>query len=364
MALRRSNGEGSICFSEKEQLWIGQITLPGGKRRRKRSKTQKVVKDWLLAQREAVRDGLVVEDEKVTVGEFIDRYMSDVATHTLRPKTLEAYHSLIRVHLKPALGQIRLNQLRPAHVQKFYADKLESGLSRRTVQFIHSILRKALDQALRWGLVVRNVADLVDAPVPKRKAPVTWTPDQVRKFLDSIKDHRWYPIYVLALYCGLREGELLGLHFEDVDLLHSQIHVRHAVQYLIGGGLVITEPKTDAGKRTVTIPSFANNVLLEYMHPLKRNQGLIFVTGNNTPISPRNLIRHFKSALKEANLPEIRFHDMRHTHASLLLAAGVHPKLVQERLGHSQISLTLDTYTHVIPNMQDGVAEKIDDLLR
>jgi len=364
VAKRRASGEGSICFSEKEQLWIGQITLPDGKRRRKRSKTQKTIKEWLLSQREAIRDGLVVEDEKVTLGQFLDRYMSDVAAYTLRPKTLESYNSLIKIHIKPALGDIRVNQLRPAVVQKFYADKLESGLSRRTVQYIHSILHKTLDQALKWGLVVRNVCDLVEAPAPKRKTPNTWTAEQVKKFLITVKDHRWYPIYVIALYCGLREGEVLGLYFEDLDLLHDMIHVRHAVQYLVGKGLVITEPKTESSKRTVTIPGFAHDVLVEYLHPLLRNQGLIFVTSNNTPISPRNLIRHFKEALEEAGLPEIRFHDLRHTHASLLLAAGVHPKLVQERLGHSQISLTLDTYSHVTPNMQDGVADKFDELMK
>jgi integrase len=364
MAKKRASGEGSICFSETEQLWIGQITLPDGKRRRKRSKTQKVIKDWLLAQRDAIRDGLVIEDERITVGQFLDRYLQDVAAHTLRPKTFEAYSYLIRMHIKPALGNIRLNQLRPARVQKFYADKLESGLSRRTVQFMHSVLHKALQQALKWGMVVRNVGDLVEAPSPNRCTPITFSPDQVKKFLETVKEHRWYPIYVVALYCGLREGEVLGIHFEDLDLLHDEIHVRHAVQYLIGKGLVITEPKTDSAKRTVTIPGFAHDVLVEYLHPLKRDQGLIFVTSNDTPISPRNLVRHFKEALEEAGLPEIRFHDLRHTHASLLLAAGVHPKLVQERLGHSQISLTLDTYSHVTPNMQDGVAQKFDELMK
>jgi integrase len=229
---------------------------------------------------------------------------------------------------------------------------------------MHSVLHKALGQALKWGIVVRNVCDLVEAPHPKRKAPATLTPDQVKKFLETVKDHRWYPIYVLSLYCGFREGEVLGIYFEDLDLLHDVIHVRHAVQYLVGKGLVITEPKTDSAKRTVTIPGFAHDVLVEYLHPLKRNQGLVFVTSHGTPISPRNLIRHFKQALEEAGLPEIRFHDLRHTHASLLLAAGVHPKLVQERLGHSQISLTLDTYTHVVPGMQEGVAEKFDELMK
>jgi integrase len=344
-------------------LWIAQITLPDGKRRRKRSKSQKVVRDWLLSQRDSVRDGLVVSDEKITVGQFIDRYIADVATHTLKPKTLQEYKYLIRLHIKPALGSTRLAKLTPIHVQRFYSEKLNSGLSKRTVQFMHSVLHKALEQALKWGMVVRNVSDLVDPPNPKRKAPVTWNQEQVRRFLDHVQDHRWYPIYVLAVYCGFREGEVLGIHFEDVDLLHAKIYVRHAVQYIIGQGLVITEPKSDSGKRPVSLPGYAHTVLTDYLIQQTRTQGLVFVTKNDTPISPRNLVRHFKEATEQAGLPEIRFHDLRHTHASLLLAAGVHPKLVQERLGHSQISLTMDTYSHLLPGMSDEAASKFDELM-
>jgi integrase len=219
-----------------------------------------------------------------------------------------------------------------------------------------------LVQALKWGLVIRNVADLVDAPSVKRKAPVTFTPGQVKIFLESVRGNRFYPIYVLA-FAGLREGELLGLHVEDVDMENHIINVRHAVQYLIGKGLVITEPKTDSSKRAVKLPDFIWVVLKKHLDSLKRNQGLIFTTGNGTPFSPRNLIRDFKECLTSAGLPEIRFHDLRHTTASLLLSQGVHPKVVQEMLGHSQISLTMDTYSHVLPGLQDEAATKMNGIL-
>jgi len=362
MSKRRSNNEGSIFKENSTGSWVAEISLPDGARKRKRSKSQQVVREWLQASINQLKQGNLVVDDRVTVSEFIDRYFNDVARHNLRPKTLESYESLIRIHIKPGLGHYRLSALNPLIIQKFYSDKLNAGLSKRTVQFIHSILHKALNQALRLGLVYRNVTDLVDHPNPKRKAPEVWSIEEVKKFLNAVKDHRFFVIYLLSVYLGMREGEVLGIYFEDVDILHRTIHVKHAVQAL-KGGLVVTEPKTESSKRAVSIPSSIISILTDYLYVQKRNQGLIFTTSSGKPISPRNLVRHFKSAIKETGLPNIRFHDLRHTHASLLLAAGVHPKIVQERLGHSQISLTLDTYSHVIPSLQLEAADKMDQLM-
>ena len=359
---KRGNGEGTI-FKETSGLWVAEISLPGGKRRRKRAKTQAEVKQWLLSQREASRDGLIVEDDKVTFGQFFSRYYQDVLTHNVQPKTLESYGSISRTHILPALSNYRLTAITPQMLQSLYSEKLKSGLSPRTVHYIHTLIHKALKQALRWGLVTRNVADLVDKPSSPRKTPVVWSVNQVNLFLANIKDHRWYPIYVLAIYCGLREGEILGLRVEDIDLLRRVLQVRQAVQYLIGKGLTIKEPKSEAGKRSVSIPGFAVAVLTDYLLSTHKEQGLIFTTSNNTPISPRNLIRHFKSAIEELGLPNIRFHDLRHTHASLLLIAGVNPKVVQERLGHASVTLTLNTYSHLLPGIQEAAAEKFDELM-
>lgn len=356
---RRANNEGTI-FQEKSGLWVAEVSLPDGKRKRKRSKTQKVVKDWLLAQREAVRDGTVVENDKVTVGDFLDRYMSDIAEHNLRPKTLEGYRYLIRMHLKPGLGRVRLSQLRPEQVQSLYSEKIKSGLSNRTVQFMHSILHKSLEQAARWGMVVRNVSDLVDAPTVSHKAPKTFSAEQVATFLNQAILSRFYPMYCLALV-GLREGEILGLHIEDFDRESHTIHIKHAIQYLVGKGLVITEPKTEKARRSLKLPDFVYNALISHLDSQNRNQGLMFVTTNGTPYSARNFIRDFKGQLKAAGLPDIRFHDLRHTTATLLLSRNVHPKVVQEILGHSQISLTMDVYSHVIPSVMDDALKLLDD---
>ena len=360
---KRAHGEGTIFFFEPRDLWAAEITMPDGKRRRKYHKTQKVVKDWLLEQRRLVRDGASIGSGRMTVSEYIDRYMQDVAAHTLRPKTIEGYNSLIELHIKPALGSMKLSVLTPAHVQKFYSDQLNLGFSRRTVEFMHAVLHKSLDQAVRWGMVPRNVCDLVDVPQPERRAMNVWSAEQVKAFLDSVRYHRWYPIYVLAITCGFRIGEVLGIHYEDVDLANSSINVRHATQTLVGKGIIITTPKTDKSRRLVTVPATAMQILKDYLDYTKVNQGLIFTTRSGKPVSSRNLVRHFKLSAQAAGLPEIRFHDLRHTSATLLLAAGVHPKVVQERLGHSQIGLTLDTYSHVVPSMQVEAAQKMDDLL-
>lgn len=361
MAKRRSKGEGSI-FQRSNGLWVAQINLPSGKRKVKYSRNQKAVREWLLSQRDALKRGMLVEADKITVSDFIDRYMSDVAAHTLRPKTFESYEYIVRLHIKPEIGNVRLSQLKPDQLQALYTLKLNQGLSRRTVQYIHAVLHRSLKQALRWGLVSRNVADLVEAPTVKRVSPRTLTVDEIKKFLEEVKNDRLYPLYVLA-FTGMREGELLGLMWEDIDFFSKTIHVRHAVTQLAGKGLVITEPKSDKSKRAIAIPDFMIDVLWDYREKTGK-EGLVFHTSTDKPISPRNLTRHFKTHLKKAGLPDIRFHDLRHTTATLLLSEGVHPKVVQEMLGHSQINLTLDTYSHVLPDIQREAAEKMNDILK
>jgi integrase len=358
VAKRRSRGEGTIYFSNTHQRWVAQISLPGGKRKTKYGKTQGEVKEWLLEKRKALQDGTYVEPGKIPCGDFLARYMKDVAEHSLRPTTLQSYFSLIRNHIEPGLGGYKLTQITPAQIQNFYSEKLNAGLSKRTVQFMHSIIHRALQQALKWGLVVRNAADLVDAPSPRRKPPMTWTIEQIKHFLRVVEDHPYYPIYVLAVFTGMREGELLALHWSDISLNAGKIQVKRTLQVVRGKGLVISEPKTEKSKRSIVIPDNALRVL----EGMKEEEGLVFKTRTGKPISPRNLVRHFKSAIETAGLPEIRFHDLRHTFATIHLQADTNPKVVQEMLGHSQISLTLDTYSHVLPSVQEDAAKKFNDL--
>lgn len=208
-------------------------------------------------------------------------------------------------------------------------------------------------------MVVRNVSDLVDPPSVNHKAPDTFSAEQVAIFLNQTKSSRFYPMYCLAMV-GLREGEILGLHIEDFDRETHTIHIKHAVQYLVGKGLVITEPKTEKARRSLKLPDFVYDALTKHLDSQNRNQGLMFTTSNGTPYSPRNFFRDFKEQLEAAGLPNIRFHDLRHTTATLLLSQNVHPKVVQEILGHSQISLTMDVYSHVIPSVMDDALKFLD----
>jgi integrase len=304
-----------------------------------------------------------VEADTITFSTFIDRYMTDVASHTLRPKTLESYNSLIRTHLLPEFGNVRLTMLRPDQLQKMYSTKLTSGLSTRTVHYLHAIMHKTLEQALRWGLVARNVADLVDPPAMKKNPPVTYSAEQVKVFLAQTRASRFYPMYCLACI-GLREGEILGLHIEDFNREAQTIQIKHAVQYLIGKGLVETEPKTEKGKRSLILPDFVYAALVEHCDKIKANQGLMFTTGNGTPFSPRNFYRDFKEQTAAAGLPSIRFHDLRHTAITLMISQGVSPAVVQAIVGHSSPALTLGVYTHISTNMQTEAAAKMNELMR
>lgn len=361
VAKRRSRGEGSI-YKRSDGLWVGQIYLPSGKKKVKYSKSQKEVRDWLHDQNEAVSKGIYIDAKDITLSAFLEQYMSFAAS-SLRPKTVNSYLYLIRNHIIPELGSIKLSQLRADQVQAFYTQKINEGLSKRTVQYMHAVLHKSLNQALRWGLVVRNVSDLVDAPSPTRKTPEILDLEQTRRFMEEIKGHRWELIYLIAIGGGLREGEILALRPSDVQITTGVVYVSRSLQYLAGEGLVVSEPKTATAKRNVPLPEFVLIPLREYLDSLKENQQFLFETSNGTPVSPRNLLRHYHSVLKSLGLPKMPFHNLRHLSASLALMAGVNPKTVQQRLGHSTVALTLNTYSHLLPGVEDEAAKKLNDIV-
>lgn len=358
MAKRRANNEGTL-FQDSRGYWVAEVSLPDGKRRRKYSKKQSVVSEWLLLQRKALRDGLYAANDRMTVSMLLDRFLNDVVVHTLKPKTIDSYKYIIEKHIKPEIGYLKLTQVRPDHLQYLYSKKLESGLSKRTVQYIHAVIRRALNLAVKWGLIVRNPTDVVSAPKPPKKALKLLTEEQTIIFLEFVKNHRWYPIYLIGVATGMREGEILGLRWEDVDFKSSSISVNQTVES-IRGRLSIGQPKTDKSMRTIPVPGFAMDVL-------KANQkvaGLIFTTSTGKPISPRNLLRHFHATLKKLGFERVTFQSLRHFHASYLLKENIHPKVVQERLGHSTITLTMDTYSSIMPGIQEEAAEKMNDFFK
>jgi integrase len=305
----------------------------------------------------------------LTLVDYLDRWLEDSVRDSVKQRTFENYAYVVRLHLAPTLGHLKLKALSPAHVQGLYRSKLNSGLSRRTVQLIHTTLHKALKQAVRWGLVPRNVTEAVTAPRPTKKEIHPLTPIEARTLLEAAKGERFEALYVLAVTAGLRRGELLGLRWTDVDLERGYVQVR---QQLIRteGGLTFTSPK-GGRSRSVRLTTSAIEVLESHrerqleeklrLAGLWSENGLVFTTAIGTPMDGDNLVkRSFKPLMGRTRLPQIRFHDLRHTFATLLLSRGTHPKVVQEMLGHANISQTMDTYSHVLPDMQKGAVGEIE----
>lgn len=360
MSKRRSRGEGTI-FRDSRGFWIAEFITPDGKKKRKASKRQSIVKEWLTTSLNQVRDGTYIEDTKITVGQFFDQFMTDVASVTLRPRTIESYKWVIS-HVKPELGDVRLSQLKPSHLQTLYSKKLESGLSKLSVIKIHNVIQRVLNQAVKFGLIVRNPAVLTQPPTPEDKPLQTLTVDQIQKLLDAVKGHRWYPIYCIAVGCGLREGEILGLRKQDISLEDGVLKVEQTI-YSIKGKLFIGTPKSSASKRVVGLPDFVISSLREVWDNTDYNQ-LVFRTRNNTPISPRNLLRHFHKTLKELGIPRVSFHSLRHSFVTLLLARNTPPKDVSVIAGHSSFAVTMSIYAHVMPGYHQKAARKLDGLVK
>jgi len=309
---------------------------------------------------------------QVTVAQYLESWLQS-ASLSLRPKTQRQYEQIARQHIGPTIGELMLADLQPDHIQSLYSAKLEHGASPSTVRILHAVLHRALSRAVRWGLIDRNPTDAVDRPRLRRKEMKTLTAEQVRCLLAAARASRLETVLCLAVTTGLRQGELLGLRWSDLDWRTGHLRVQRQVQRIGGQGLVFGEPKSASGRRVVVLGPAMIGRLRTYQERQAlekivaggrwQENGLVFPSTIGTPMEARNLVRSFKALLKEAGLPEIRFHDLRHTAATLMLQEGVHPKIVQERLGHSQISLTLDIYSHVLPTMQEEAARKLDSLL-
>jgi len=313
--------------------------------------------------------GLVFDAGNQTVGEYLKRWLNDSVKGSVKPVTFDSYAMLVEKHIIPAIGRVKLDKVSPAHLQGFYREKLDAGLSPCTVQYLHVVLHRALKQALRWNLVPRNVAEAVDPPKVHRDEMCPLATAEARKLLEAAREDRLEALYVLAVHCGLRQGELLGLKWEDVDLEAGTLQVRRT----LSGG-TFTAPKTARSRRSVKLTAGAIEALKRHsarqademtrMGERYEDRGIIFASEVGTPLNRHNIAyRSFKLLLERAGLPNIRFHDLRHTCATLLLGKGVHPKFVQELLGHATIAITLDTYSHVLPGMGDQTATAIEDAL-
>lgn len=371
MATKRGNSEGSI-IKRPDGRWEARLTLPGGKRKSFYAKTRQEAAKRLA---EATRDrdrGIPIVGERQTVAGFLASWLV-IVKPTLALRSWRWYEQIVRVHLIPALGHVALSKLAPQQIQAFYAAKLEEGLSTTTVHHYHATLHRALESAVSLDLVPRNAADRVVSPKMGRHEMSPLSADQSRTFLQAVSTDPMEALYVLALTSGMRQAELLGLKWRDIDLDGAWLQVRATLQK-VGGRFIFTAPKTQRSRRRVALTAAAVEALKRHrarqegerlaLGPAWQNNDLVFPNAVGGPMEGRFVLRHyFRPLLKRWGLPPIRFHDLRHTTATLMLSQGIHPKVVSEMLGHTTIGITLDIYSHVLPEMQREAADTLDRLL-
>jgi integrase len=382
MAKKRGNNEGSI-YRRKNGTWAAQYTVwtaEGRKRRSVSGKTRAEV-SRKLTEAMADRDGGLLHDAgKLTVGEYLDRWLADSVKGTVKETTYANYAYITHKHVSPALGHVKLKTLTPAHVRGFYGEKARTNLSASTVKKMHVVLRKSLSQAVSDGLIPRNAADGVKPPrvgAPGEEIKPLGS-EECAAFLEASRGERLEALYVLAIHCGLREGELLALRWEDVYLeaVRPTMLVRRTLTRGEDGRGWVVGASTKSGKgrrvrltrRAVTALKDHRKRQLEERMRLAghwQDQGLVFAGETGSLLNPSNLRnRSFKRIKAHSGVREdLRFHDLRHTCATLLLSEGVNAKVVSELLGHASITITLNIYSHVLPDMQDSAADAMEAAL-
>ena len=349
-----------------------------GKRRQKWHSVRGSYRD---AERELARlvhemnTGAYVEPSRLKLSEYLDRWMADYAAHNVAPKTRERYREMIDGHIAPAIGNYALSKLKPLHIQGFYGKALTSGrkdrkggLSPQTVLHFHRLLHKALDQAIKWQLLANNPCDAVEPPRPERREMRALDEKETSKLLQLVHGSRLYIPVALAVMTGLRRGEILGLRWSDIDLKAMSLTVNQALEQT-KTGLRFKTPKTHRSRRSIALPQMLVDLLTAHkaeqakirlaLGPAYIDQGLVCPRDDGAPWPPDMLSTAFSARIRRAKISHVRFHDLRHTHATHLLRQGVHPKIVSERLGHSQVGITLDTYSHVLPGTQDEMVRSL-----
>jgi integrase len=372
---RRGNGEGSI-YQRKDGRWTATITLEGERGRRRKSfygKTRKEVQEQLKIALREQQQGMLIATPQQTVEQFLAQWLEDHKA-ALRIRSYERYEELTRLHIIPVLGHHQLQKLTPQHVQAFYTRKLKEGLSSTTVNGLHAMLHKALDDAVRYNLIARNVCDAVTPPRRGHFEIQPLSMEQAQQFLAIAKGHSLEALFVLAITTGMRRGEILALKWQDITFSQNMLQVRRVFTRRPGNRYIEAEPKTEKSRRSILLAPIVVTLLKQHrarQREAKLKAGaqwqdldLVFCTSFGTPLNPSKVVDRFKTLLKRGGLPPIRFHDLRHSAATILLSLGVHPKVVQELLGHNQISMTMDIYSHVLPGMQKDAMAKLNDALQ
>ena len=358
---KRANGEGSLTYDEKKQLYRGMITTPQGNRLTKSSKNEDIVKDWLNEQRLLIGRGRHIEPHGLTLGEWLQEWLKVYVMPSVKPRTYDRYVSLAN-HAKP-IWNVKLTSLLPAHLQKLY-NALLAVLAPRTVKGVHFCLRGALKQAVINQLIYSNPADGVRLPKVKDVEIAVFTAKEIKAIFKAAENHRYPVIVLLAYTTGMRMSECLGLRWEYVDTKKGTVRVYQTVSKSILRGTELSEPKTKNSRRVIPVP--ADTITALTAHKLKYGikSGLMFPTENGTPMHATHYsVYIFDRIKKDAGITK-GFHTFRHTHASELLAAGVPVVDVSRRLGHARVSTTLDVYGHLIPSSESKVTAAVTKLLK
>ncbi len=371
MRPKRANGEGSLG-RRPNGTWSAAVSLPDGRRKFFYGKTKEDARRKLSRALHAIEVGSLADAHGITVGEFLDQWLTEVVQPNVRPWTYKGYEVHVRLHLKPGIGHIPLDKLAPLHVQQLLNAKKSEGLSAKSIRYIRGTLRTALNQAVRWEILSRNPASLVDGPRVGHYEIRPFTPEEARAFLAAMKGDRLESLYSVALTIGLRQGEALGLCWKEVDLKMGYLRVSKQLQRFDGETRLV-EPKTARSRRTLALPASITRSLREHRDRQLEERAaagdrwtetdLVFTTTTGRPIDATKISKDFHRHLDRAGLAQRRFHDLRHSCATLLLVQGVSPRVVMEVLGHSQISLTMNTYTHVLPELRRQAADRMDELL-
>jgi len=370
---RRPDGQ----IIQRGDKWVARMEWRDAQgRKQSHSKTfdtQKSAKQYLRELTTQRGNGGWTEPQRQTLNDYLDTWQESALKNRVTPRTFNSYIQTLADYIRPALGGTKLSKLTAAQIQQTYAAMMERGLSARTVRYSHAILHSALKQAVKWGVLAQNPSDLVDLPKQPRKEMRALSPEEARKFLETALTDEWSTLFTLAVDSGLRPSEVLAVQWKDLDLATGVLTVQRTL-VRDDHKWYFKEPKTQRSRRSIplgpTTVKALRQVKAEQAETRIRlgqaytNYDLVFASETGTPLFLRNLERrHFKPILQAAHLPTIRLYDLRHTCATLLLAQGVNPKIVSERLGHASVTLTLDTYSHILPDMQKEASSKLESIL-
>lgn len=348
---------------------IGKDPRTGKRKQKTQSgfKTKKEAQSALAELMNNVDKGVYIEPTKRKFKEFAMHFLENIYVNKVKASTYERTESLLRTQILPWFQEVELEKIDQFLIHDFYKEKKEEGLSSSYIQRMHEVLRRLLKVAYKWELIPKDIASLVEAPRLEKKEMNVWSVDQVNEFLKFTKHSRYSPVFFLAAYTGMRKGEILGLHWNDINFEEKTIRISKTL-YKVKDRYLLHEPKTKSSIRTIYMDDDITRVLKKQrvkqnLEKLKagnvyEDHNLVFAQETGNYVFPTAVNALFLRYIRQSGIPRIRFHDLRHTHATILLSMGVNPKIVAERLGHSSVQITLDTYSHVLPSMKKDLSEQ------